>query len=115
MQIIFQALNLILLLYTELHCLCTILVQSPPLRICRGGGEKTRKKISLKGDGDGRDGNGAKVFSSPFHCWYYNPVAIFSLHLFAHVYHVAFQLVIMFSFLDVTVVFFMYMIFCLYQ
>ena len=45
-------------------------------------------------------------FSYPFHCWYYNPVAIFSLCLLAHAYHVEFKLV---KFLDVTVLFLMYM------
>ena len=51
------------------------------------------QKISFKGDGNGRDGIGAKVFASLFHFWYYNPVAVLSLCLLDHAYHVAFQLV----------------------
>ena len=67
------------------------------------------QKISFKGDGGGRDGNGVKVFASHFHCWCHNPVATFSLCLFAHAYNVAFQSVQKFSSLDVTVVFLMQM------
>ena len=93
MDLIVHMLNLTLLTSTRLHCLCTILYQSTPLRICRGGGYFFEQKIRFKGDGDGRDGNDAKVFASLFHCWYYNHVAIFSLCLLNHVYHVAFQLV----------------------
>ena len=37
------------------------------------------QKIIFKGDGDVRDVNGAKDFTSLFHCWYNNTVAIFSL------------------------------------
>ena len=50
-------------------------------------------KISFKADGDGRDGNGAKMFTSIFNCWCYNPDANFFLCLLYHAYHVAFQLV----------------------
>ena len=50
------------------------------------------QKISFKGYGYGRYDNGAKVFESLFHYWYYNPVAIFSLRLLDSVYHVEFQL-----------------------
>ena len=46
---------------------------------------------------------------SLFNCWFYNPVTIFSLCLFAHAYHVVFQLVKKFSYLYLTVVFCMYM------
>ena len=48
-------------------------------------------------------GNDAKVFASLLHSWYYNPVTIFSLFLLAYSYHVAFNLVKKFSYLDVTV------------
>ena len=34
------------------------------------------QKISFKGDGDGMDGNDAKVFASLFHFCYYNPVPL---------------------------------------
>ena len=50
-------------------------------------------KIGFEVDDDGRDGNCAKVFAYLFQCWYYNPVAIFSLCLLAHAYNVEFQLV----------------------
>ena len=52
------------------------------------------------GDVDVRRGNGDKLFSSLFHCWYYNPVAIFSLYGIS---------VGEKKFLGVTVLFLMYM------
>ena len=48
-------------------------------------------------------------FAYLFHCWCYNPVAIFYLCLFAHAYHVEFQMVNKFSYLEVTEVFLMHM------
>ena len=66
----------------------------------------SENKISFKGDGDGRDGNGAKVFAYLFHCWYYNPVTIFSKWILYYAYHVVFQLVKKALSLDMTVVFF---------
>ena len=108
MDLLFQVLNLILLVSEKLHYMCTILVQSYSLRICREGGEhseKNEQKISLKGDGNGRDGNGAKFFASLFQCWHYNPVAILSLCILAHAYHVEFQMAKKKPSLNVTVVF----------
>ena len=51
------------------------------------------QRLSIKGDGDIRDGNITKVFESIFHFWCDNPVVVFSLPLLAHAYHVVFQLV----------------------
>ena len=65
--------------------------------------------MRFKGDGDGKDGNGAKVFAYLFHLWYYNPVAIFSLCLLDRAYDVAFQLLKKFSSLYLILVFLMYM------
>ena len=104
---IFKALNQILLIFSGLHCLCNILVHSPPLSIFKVAGEISKNKISFKGDGDGRDGNDAKNFASIFCCKYNNPVDIFSLLLLAHAYHVVFHLVKKNPLLDVTVVFLM--------
>ena len=53
----------------------------------------SEQKIIFEGDGDGRDVNGAKYFSSLFHFWYYNHIIIFFLFLLARAYHVKFQLV----------------------
>ena len=89
---IVQTLNLILLTYYELHCLCTILDQSFPLKSLEEEGGVSEQKIRLEGDGDGRDGNGAKN-ASLFRCWYYNHVNIFSIYLLAHAYLVEFQMV----------------------
>ena len=52
----------------------------------------SEQKISFKGDVDERDGSGAN-FAYIFHCWYYNYIAIFSLCLLTHAYHVEFQFV----------------------
>ena len=69
----------------------------------------SEQQFNFKGNGNGRYGNGANFFASFFHCWFYNPFTNFSLCLLDNVYHVVFQLVIKFPYLDVTVVFFMYM------
>ena len=108
-DLLVQIINLILFTTAKLHCPCKIIVQSLPLVFLEDEEKLSEQKISFKGDGYGRCGNGAKVFSSLFHCWYYNPVAIFSLCLLSHVYHVAFQLVKKVLSLDVNVVFFVYM------
>ena len=52
---------------------------------------------------------GAKVFVYLFHFWYSNPIAIFSLRLLAHAYHLEFQLVRKFSSMNVTVFLLTYM------
>ena len=88
--------------------MCTILAQSFFMIICRRGGENYEQKIIFEGDGDGRGGNGAKMFAYLFHWWYYNNVAIFYLCLLSHAYHMEFQLVKKSS-LDVTVFFLIYM------
>ena len=49
------------------------------------------------------------IFASLFNCWCYNNVTTLFLCPLAHAYHVTFQLVKLFSPLDVTVVFLMYM------
>ena len=85
--------NLILLTSAKLHCMCTIIGQISPLIILEEEEKLSEQKIRLKGDGGIRGGNGAKVFASLFHCWYYNPVIILSLYLLSHAYHVAFQFV----------------------
>ena len=102
-DLIVQLLNLIFLTSSKIHWLCTILAQIPPLRIFIRGGENSEQKIRFEGDGDERDGNGDKYFAYIFHWWYYNPVAIFSLYLLVHAYHVEFQLVKKKSSLHVTV------------
>ena len=104
-DLIVQTLKLIFLTSYELHCLCNILDQISPLIICIGGGEFSEQKICFKGDGDGRDGNGAKFVASLFNCWCYKPVTAVSLCLLDHAYHVEFQLVKESSSLYVTVVF----------
>ena len=42
-----QMINLIFLTSTKLHFMCTILSQIPPVRICRGEGEKSKQKSAL--------------------------------------------------------------------
>ena len=108
-DLLVQTLNPILLISSKIHCRCTILDKIFPLMICIAERGISEQKISLKGDGDGRDGNGAKVFASLFHYWYYYPVANFSLCLLSHAYHVAFQLVKKVSSLDANVFFLRYM------
>ena len=78
----------------------------PPREFVEEEEKISEQKISLKGDGDG---NGAKVFASILHFWYYNSVTIFSLRLLAYAYHVEFQLVKKNSSLYVTVFFLIYM------
>ena len=84
MDLLVQTLNLILLAFDKLPCMCTILDNITPLIICNEEEKLCEQQISFQGGGDGMGGNGAKVFASLFHCWYYNPVAIFSLWLLAH-------------------------------
>ena len=48
MDMIIQTLNLILLKYAKLHCLCTSIVHNSPLSIFRGGGETYEQKIIYK-------------------------------------------------------------------
>ena len=76
---IIQTLNPILIVSAKLHCLCTILDNSFPMRICTEEDKFSEQQFSLKGGGDGRGGNGAKVFASLFHFWCYNYFTIFSL------------------------------------
>ena len=78
--------------------------RSPPWEFVEEEEKKSEQKLKFKGGGDGRDGNGANIFASIFHFWCYNPVAILSLGLLAHAYHVEFKLVKKFSSMDVTVV-----------
>ena len=68
----------------------------------------------FKGYGDGRDGNGAKIFASLFNLWFYKPVSAFSIFLLAYAYHVVFQFMKKYSSLGVTVVFLIYIdkLFC---
>ena len=66
--------------------------------------KKYEHKTSFKGNGDGNDGNGAKVFAYFFHCQCYKPVATFTLYFLAHAYPAAFKSVKRFLSLDVTVV-----------
>ena len=57
-DLIVQTLNLILPTSSKLHCLCTILADTPPPKNKLETEEKfSGHKISFKGDGFGRDGN----------------------------------------------------------
>ena len=76
-------LNLIFLTSDKIHCLRNILSHSFSLIICKRGGEKSEHKIRFEGDGDVKDGNDDKYFTSLFHVWYYNPISISSLCLLA--------------------------------
>ena len=67
-----------------MHCLYTILFQSSPLFFFKKEEKISEQKIILKGDADGRDGNGAKVFAYIFHYCLYSSVSILSLCLLAH-------------------------------
>ena len=73
--------------------MCKILANSLPLTIFEEEEKNYEQQISFEGDGDRRDGNGAKYLAYILQFWYYNHVAKLSLWLLAHAYHVDFQLV----------------------
>ena len=67
LYLIIQTLNLILLRYDKLHCLCTLLAQSLSMRFLEEEENISEHQIRFKVDGDVRDGKGVKVFASIFH------------------------------------------------
>ena len=56
------------LVFSKLHCLCTILAQSFLLRFVEEEEKKYEQKIGFKGDGNERYVNGFKVFAYIFDC-----------------------------------------------
>ena len=68
MDLLVQTLNLILLTYSKLHFLRTIIYHiSPPWYFLDEEEKLSEQKIIFKGDGDGRGGNGNNFFAYLFH------------------------------------------------
>ena len=80
LALLVQMINLIILTYTKIHCVCNILAHIYPLKICIGGVENSEHRTRFKDGGDGRNRNCFKMFEYIFHCRCHNPVPHF-LHM----------------------------------